>query len=144
MNSFRGFSGIIYCYVTTNSFLTRTPVNHPVFLLDFNSNLYFLLTISKNSKSSFSQFCERPKIGLRIHRIPAKILALLKAADMMSPYYLSVINSYTCCLLADANVFKAFSYTMLKVDNSEFHRCFVFYQYLLCHYNLIHYTYMTS
>jgi len=77
-------------------------------LLDFNAPLYFLLTISEKSKSSNSQFCERPKKGLRIYRMPVKILPLLQAADMMSPYYLSVINSYTCCLLADANVLMRF------------------------------------
>jgi len=52
--------------------------------------------------------------------MPAKIPAFLQADDTMSPYYLSVINSYTGGPLADANALNAFSITMLKIDHSVF------------------------
>jgi len=81
---------------------------------------------SKNTKCSFSQFCECPKNGLKIYRTPAKFLVFLQAVYKISPYYLSVRNSCTRGPLADANVLNAFSNTMLKVDHSEFQRCYVF------------------
>ena len=76
----------------------------------------FLFIRQKNSKTNFSQFFERLQNDL-------KILAFLQADELISPYYLLILNSYTRGTMADTNTWNSFSNTMLKVGHSELHCC---------------------
>jgi len=63
---------------------------------------------------------------------------------MMTLYNRLILNSHTRGPLADTIVLNAISNKILKFDHSKFHWGFVWYYYLLRHYNLFHYTYITS
>jgi len=66
MNFIRGFSGIIYCYVTTISFLTRPRVNHPVFSSDFNALSIFYCKFRKTLKVDFPNFASAGAVRDRL------------------------------------------------------------------------------
>jgi hypothetical protein len=47
-------------------------------------NYEYSIEIFEKSNSRFKQFCESPKTGLQIYRVPTKILAFLQADYFIS------------------------------------------------------------